>query len=106
MKGNNVPFAENIILSEKEYVLLNDFLSTRSYFCDFFPTEIDRVFYKAIVKEKNLFKKLPHLNRWYNHIGSFGQKEQGLFPVALNEQTTELILILTKAYTERKVKCR
>lgn len=108
MKGNNIPFLEHLILTEKEYQIFNDFLSTRSYLCDCVPTEVDKLIYREIVKENNtklFIKKLPHLKRWYNHIGSFNKNEQSNFPPALNQQTSQLILLLTKAYTEHKVMC-
>lgn len=104
VNGNDIPFLCNLKLTDKEYLILNDFLSVRSYLGGFIPTETDNILYKSVTKERNTsLSKYDHLNRWYNHLKSYTDDEKSSFPNVSDDHLSELVTVLSKANLDNKV---
>lgn len=56
---------------------LNELLSDQSYIGGYTPTQEDNLVFESLAN--CCLANLPHLQRWYNHIKSFGV-ERSLFP--------------------------
>ncbi|GLV37264.1 Histidyl-tRNA synthetase [Carabus blaptoides fortunei] len=104
VNGNDISLLRNLKLTDKEYLILNDFLSVRSYLSGFILTETDNILYKSITKERNAsLIKYDHLNRWYNHLKSFTDDEKLSFPKVSDDHLLELVTVLSKANLDSKI---
>lgn len=92
----------NINITEKQLHTLNEYLSSRSYLCDYGPTKSDQELHKLITNCNLLLNRYHHVKRWYNHISSFSDQERAKFKSADNSALSGLVKVLLESQVKIK----
>lgn len=94
LQGLNGYSPFNIKITDKQLSTLNEYLSSRSYFCSFGPTRTDQEIFKLISTSRLSLNKHPHVKRWFTHINSFTMQERADFVCADKQPLDTFVKIL------------